>query len=296
MLDYGGERSISHEVAQLLVNLLDLWARRVAYPVDEPESVEAKTTVDEVFGRDDWELPTLKGVDDNRRASFERPGHLTDGSSAHRVEDDTELPPAEGLLNIFVQVVALEDYAITSPSTHLFGSLFAAHDIQRLDPRELREGNDVLPHGRVGRGLTDPVAGHQGNVAVEQEIGGNRVNPYHRELQGIRFVAHRHEVTHRGDNLVRPSALLVGGENQDSLALQSSINLRSDLCDSPDTLCAYRGWEGRPDAVHAADKQKVRWIERSRFHRDENILLTEGRFGDGVELNDIRGFAVSDEL
>jgi len=54
----GGERSISYEVSQLLVNLLDLRAGRVAYPVDEPESVEAKTTVDELFGRHGWELPT----------------------------------------------------------------------------------------------------------------------------------------------------------------------------------------------------------------------------------------------
>ena len=45
MLDCGGERSISYEVAQLLVNLLDFCAWRVAYPIDEPESVQAKTTV-----------------------------------------------------------------------------------------------------------------------------------------------------------------------------------------------------------------------------------------------------------
>src|SRR5438132_11191400 len=52
MLHCGGERSISYQVSQLLVNLLDLYAGRVAYPIDEPESVEAKTTVDEVSGRD----------------------------------------------------------------------------------------------------------------------------------------------------------------------------------------------------------------------------------------------------
>ena len=39
MVHCGGERSISYEVSQLLVNLLDLCARRVAYPIDEPESV-----------------------------------------------------------------------------------------------------------------------------------------------------------------------------------------------------------------------------------------------------------------
>src|SRR4029453_17313689 len=66
MLHCGGERSISYEVAQLLVNPLDLRTGRVAYPVDEPESVEAKTTIDEVFGRNRRELPTLHRVDDNR--------------------------------------------------------------------------------------------------------------------------------------------------------------------------------------------------------------------------------------
>jgi hypothetical protein len=40
MLHGGGERSLSDEVAHLLVHLLDLCTGRVAYPVDEPESVE----------------------------------------------------------------------------------------------------------------------------------------------------------------------------------------------------------------------------------------------------------------
>jgi hypothetical protein len=42
MLHCGGERFIGYEVAQLLVNLLDLCAGRAAYPIAEPESVEAK--------------------------------------------------------------------------------------------------------------------------------------------------------------------------------------------------------------------------------------------------------------
>src|SRR4029077_6357855 len=45
-LHCGGERSISYEVAQLLVNLFDLCAGSVPYPIDEPETAEAKTTVD----------------------------------------------------------------------------------------------------------------------------------------------------------------------------------------------------------------------------------------------------------
>src|SRR5437899_7558098 len=48
MLHCGRERAISYEVAQLLVNLLDLCAGRVAYPIDEPESVEAEITIDQV--------------------------------------------------------------------------------------------------------------------------------------------------------------------------------------------------------------------------------------------------------
>src|SRR5437870_9093935 len=87
MLHCGRERAISYEVAQLLVNLLDLCAGRVAYPIDEPASVEAKTTVDEVFGRYSRELPTLKGVDDHRSARFKRFGQLAHGCSTHRIED-----------------------------------------------------------------------------------------------------------------------------------------------------------------------------------------------------------------
>jgi hypothetical protein len=57
--------------------------------------------------------------------------------------------------------------------------------------------------------------------------------------------------------------------------------------DSAHTLRAYREWEGRSDAVEAMDEQKVRWIERRRFHRDENILLAKSRFGDRVKCDDI---------
>jgi hypothetical protein len=115
-------------------------------------------------------------------------------------------------------------------------------------------------------------------------------------LQGICFVAHRHDVSHRNDNLVCPCALLVGGNNQHSLTLQGGIDFRSRFGDSANTLRPHREWEGRPDAVHALDEQKVRWIERSGFHRDENLLLAKSRFGDRVELDDIRGLAVSHEL
>src|SRR6266404_5276916 len=100
MLHRGEKRSISYEVSQLLVNLFDLCTRRVAYPIDEPESVEAKTTVDEVFGRHSWELPTLKAVDDNRAARFERLGQLAHGSSTHRIEYEAKFLPVESLLNI----------------------------------------------------------------------------------------------------------------------------------------------------------------------------------------------------
>src|ERR1700752_4529012 len=102
VLHCGGERSISYEVSQLLVNLLDLCAWRVAYPIDEPESVEAKTTVDKVSGRDGRELPTLKGVDDNRSARFKRFGQLAHRSSTHRIVDEAEFLPVESLLNVLL--------------------------------------------------------------------------------------------------------------------------------------------------------------------------------------------------
>src|SRR6185295_1224991 len=102
MLHCGGERSISYEVSQLLVNFFDLCARRVAYPVDKPESVEAKTTVDELFGRHCRELPTLKGVHDNRAARFKRFGQLAHGSSTHHIKDEAKFLPVESLLNILV--------------------------------------------------------------------------------------------------------------------------------------------------------------------------------------------------
>src|SRR5579859_4690469 len=90
MLNFGGERSISYQGAQFLVNLPDFCARRVANPIDEPESMQAKATVDKVFGRNDREIPTLQSVNHNRAASLERLGQFSDGSSAHRIEDETK--------------------------------------------------------------------------------------------------------------------------------------------------------------------------------------------------------------
>src|SRR4029078_8585390 len=79
MLHGGGERSLSNEFAQLPVHLLDLCTGCVAYPIDEPESVEAEITIDEVFGRDRRELPAQKCVQGDRPASLERLGQRTYG-------------------------------------------------------------------------------------------------------------------------------------------------------------------------------------------------------------------------
>src|SRR2546428_5589381 len=102
MLHCGVERSISYEVAQLLVNLLDLCPGRVVYPIHEPESVEAEITIDQVFGRDRRELPAQNGVDDSRAASLERLGQLAHRSSAYVIEDEAQFLPVESLLNILV--------------------------------------------------------------------------------------------------------------------------------------------------------------------------------------------------
>src|SRR6266478_553477 len=102
MLHCGGERSIRYEVAQLLVNLLDLCAGRVAYPIDQPESVEAEITIDDVPGRDRRELPAQNGVDDSRAASLERLGQFAHRSSAYGIEDEAQFPPVESRLNILV--------------------------------------------------------------------------------------------------------------------------------------------------------------------------------------------------
>src|SRR6266436_9169933 len=239
LLHCGPQRSLSDEVAQLLVHLPDLCTRRIAYPIDQPEAVEAETTVDELAGRHGRKLPTEEGVDDNRAASFERLGQLAHGSSAHRIEDETQFLPVESLFNLLVEVVALENHAVTSPLPHLVDRFVPADDMQRLDACALRERDDVLPHGRVGGGLADPVTGHQRNVSVEQERGRRRVDPEHGELQGVGVVTHRHDVAHRDDHRVRPCPLLVGRKHQDALPLQSPIDLRAHLGDAANTRRAY---------------------------------------------------------
>src|SRR4029077_13006045 len=133
VLDCGGERSISYQGAQFFVSLPDFCAGRVAYPIDEPESVQAKTTVDKVFGRKGREMSALKGAKNNRAAGLERLGQFPDGSSAHCIEDETKLLPVESSLDFLLQVVALVDYKVASKLADLFGGLFPADDIQRFD-------------------------------------------------------------------------------------------------------------------------------------------------------------------
>src|SRR5258705_1417176 len=139
MLDCGGERSSSYEVAQLLVNLLDFCAGCVAYPIDEPESVQAKTTVNKVFGRKGREVPALQGVNNNRAAGLERLGQFPDGSSAHRIKDETKPLPVHSPLDDLLQVVALWDYKVASKLPDLFAGFFPTHDVQRFDSCELRQ-------------------------------------------------------------------------------------------------------------------------------------------------------------
>src|SRR6185369_4067758 len=140
-------RSISYEVAQLPVNLLDLCARCVAYPIDQPESMQTKATVDKVFGGNGREMPALKGVNNNRATGLQGLGQFPDGSSAHSIEDEAERPSVESPLDVLLQVVALVDYTVASKLADLFDGLFPADDVQRFDSCELRQLNNVLSHG-----------------------------------------------------------------------------------------------------------------------------------------------------
>src|SRR5260370_6968044 len=103
------------------------------------------------------ELPALNGIADDRTAGFERLGQLAHRRTAHRIEDEAKFLSAESLLDIFVQVVALENDAVASRLPNLFGGFFPADDIQRFDSCELCELDDVLSHARVGFGLADPL-------------------------------------------------------------------------------------------------------------------------------------------
>jgi len=113
---------------------------------------------------------------------------------------------------------------------------------------------------------------------------------------GIRVVGHRDNISKRDDDLIRPGALLVVGNDQDPLTLQGGIDLRSRFRHAADAFRTEREWEGRPERIHATDEQKVRGIERRCFHRDQHILGAEGWFGKDIELDDIRRFAKSHQL
>src|SRR5258708_14388713 len=115
--------------------------------------MKAKTMEEKVRRRDGRELPALNGIADDRTAGFERLGQLAHRRTAHRIEDEAKFLPAESLLDIFVQVVALENDAVASRLPNLFGGFFPADDIQRFDSSGLSDLRDVLRHGPLGCGL-----------------------------------------------------------------------------------------------------------------------------------------------
>jgi len=55
------------------------------------------------------------------------------------------LLPVERLCNLLVEVVALENNAVTSPLPHLVDSFVPADDMQRLDACALREREGYCP-------------------------------------------------------------------------------------------------------------------------------------------------------
>ena len=48
---------------------------------------------------------------------------------------------------------------------------------------------------------------------MEQEIGGRRVDSDHSKLQGVGIVGHGDNISNRDDDLIRPGALLVVGND-----------------------------------------------------------------------------------
>src|ERR1700730_2162629 len=85
------QRAIADQTCQLPVHRLNFLARRLAYPVNEPEPMQAKAAIEEVSRGDGRKLPTLHGVADNWAASLERLGERRHNASAYVVENEAEL-------------------------------------------------------------------------------------------------------------------------------------------------------------------------------------------------------------
>src|SRR5258708_32623692 len=89
----GVQRAITYQTCQLLIHRLNFLARRLAYPVDEPEPMQAKAAIEEVSRRDGRKLPTLHGVADNWAAILERLGERRHNAYADGVENEGDVLP-----------------------------------------------------------------------------------------------------------------------------------------------------------------------------------------------------------
>src|ERR1700730_2185500 len=107
------------------------------------------------------------------------------------------------------------------------------------------------------------------DILFQHEVSGRGINPEHSELRGMRRLANRHDVSHRGYDMASPCALLAVRNDQDSLSLEQSVHTDSGTADSTDTLGAHRKRQSGPDALGTASQTEVGRIDRSRLHRNE---------------------------
>jgi len=98
--------------------------------------VEAETTERKSHKCKGWELPALHGITDDRAARLERLGQLACRIPPTVSRTRLSFLPAESLLNVLVQVIALEDDTIAPELPYLSGGFLPTHDIQRFDSCE----------------------------------------------------------------------------------------------------------------------------------------------------------------
>jgi AraC-like DNA-binding protein len=121
--------------------------------------------------------------------------------------------------------------------------LSAAHLCNAFRHSTGKSPHQFVMHARIER--AKELLTRSGLRVIDVAIASGFKNPQH-FARVFRSACHLTPTQYKMENM--PGTLLVGRDNQDALAPQSNINLRSDLCDSANTLRAYRGWEGWPDA------------------------------------------------
>jgi hypothetical protein len=136
----------------------------------------------------------------------------------------------------------------------------------------LGEFDEILPHGRVACGLTDPaVLGVGAAVVAQQPQRCHGVDADHCQLEHVGCIWSKHDIGDRRDQMRRPRAVAITRQQHDTSSQQRVIDLWSNRRDPAHPLRADVGMRWRGEEVLTRDVEEVRRVDGRGLHLHHDL-------------------------